>query len=86
MTAASIISNSTKTIQYNTLQFLPIAVMRACRICTPWSLAVPVTRHAALFACTAYKAKDGSFEAVVCNFGLGHFPRAEYAMVEAVLH
>jgi hypothetical protein len=41
MTAASIIPNSTKTIQYNTLQFLPVAVMRACRICIPWSLAVP---------------------------------------------
>src|SRR5437899_10875187 len=24
--------------------------------------------------------EDGSFEAVVCNFGLGHFPRAEYAI------
>ena len=28
--------------------------------------------------------EDGSFEAVVCNFGLGHFPRAEYAMAECV--
>jgi SAM-dependent methyltransferase len=28
--------------------------------------------------------KDGSFEAVVCNFGLGHFPRAEHAMAECV--
>jgi SAM-dependent methyltransferase len=28
--------------------------------------------------------KDGSFEAVVCNFGLGHFPRAERTMAECV--
>jgi SAM-dependent methyltransferase len=25
---------------------------------------------------------DGSFEVVVCNFGLGHFPSAEHAMAE----
>jgi SAM-dependent methyltransferase len=27
---------------------------------------------------------DGSFAAVICNFGLGHFPRAEQAMAECV--
>ena len=26
--------------------------------------------------------KDGSFDAVVCNFGIGHFPSAERAMAE----
>src|SRR4051812_42874269 len=27
---------------------------------------------------------DGSFDAVVCNFGLGHFPRPEAAVAECM--
>lgn len=27
---------------------------------------------------------DGSFDAVVCNFGLGHFPRPKAALAECV--